>query len=86
MCDSCGDKAVALDANEDGCGFILCQPIAIMPAGGERCEKHPAGPVHLFSIALKDVAWIEREILCCKDDPYVETLSERMLKALHPCM
>ena len=84
MCDSCGDKAVVLYANEDGCSFILCQPIAVTVDRG--CKQHPAGPVHLFLTTLKDVAWLEREILCCQDDPYVDTLSERIEKALQPCM
>lgn len=84
MCDICGDTAVVLYTNEDGCGFILCQPVAVMVAGA--CKQHPAGPVHLVSMPLKDVRWMERELLCCKDDPYLETLSERIEKTLQLSM
>jgi hypothetical protein len=86
ICNSCGDKAVALYANEGGCGFILCHPIAVTPARELRCKQHPAGPVHLFSIALKDAIWVERDILYCHNNTYVETLSERIVKALQLCM
>lgn len=85
-CDICGDGAIVMHANEGELGFILCQPIPIMPCRESMCKQHLAGPLHLFSISLENASWLEREILCDQEDHTLEALSHRIMKALQPCM
>lgn len=85
MCDVCGDRAVTVHTNQCGTGLILYQPIAIPLDHGHVCKHHSPGPLHLFSIPLKTAAWLEREILCCQEEKYVEVLSQQIEEALQLC-
>ena len=86
MCDVCSDRAIAIHTKQWGTGLILHQPIAI-PLGGEHeCKHQSHGPLHLFSISLKTAARLEREILCCQEERYIEVLSQHIEEALHRCL
>lgn len=86
MCDSCNERAVVLETGECVYGSLLCQPIIIRPTEVMTCNHQQAGPVHLFSIELKEALWVERDVLCSRGEQRAETLLGRIANTLKACV